>query len=96
MANVITKQCESGKLMMTIRTTTNKQFEQLESWLNILINTYTDHPSDGLAKVINYYIERLLRCEDILRNNQLCCEYMSMKRFWLWQCQNGYKTYLER
>lgn len=75
--------------MMTITTTSvdNSQLAQLESWLKLLIQTYADHPSDGLAKVISYYIDRLLSREEITDNGQLYCQYISMKKFWLWQCQ---------
>ncbi len=57
----------------------------LENWLTILINTYCQHPSKALAKVINYYIERILHQHDISTQPVLKCQYLSMKKYWGWQ-----------
>jgi len=65
----------------------NSQYKQLENWLIILINTYTDNPTIGLAKVINYYIDRLLKQDEINHSPNLRCQYVSMKKYWAWKCQ---------
>lgn len=65
----------------------NKKNE-LEKWLQILINTYQDFPSDSLAKVICYYIERIINSDDAFLNNQQQQDYFVMRRFWLWQSTN--------
>jgi len=69
------------------------EFLQLERWLTILIETYKDYPSYGLAKTINYYVAGLLHHEDIHlcgqksgeNGNDKRCEYLSMKKFWEWK-----------
>jgi len=61
------------------------EFNQLENWLNILIFTYKDHPSYGLAKTINYYLSRLLRHDDIGFSGEKRCDYIRMQNFWLWK-----------
>lgn len=58
---------------------------QLESWLNILMITYQDHPSCGLAKTINYYLSRLLHHDDIGFDEVKRCDYLSMQKYWRWQ-----------
>ena len=63
----------------------SSEFLQLESWLTILITTYKEHPTCGLAKTINYYLGRLLRHDDILfygeRRGEKRCEYLAMQKF---------------
>lgn len=79
-----------------MRLNTSGEFLQLERWLIILIETYKDNPTCGLAKTINYYIDRLLHHEDIHlcgqksgeSGNDKRCEYLSMKKFWGWQAKN--------
>lgn len=61
---------------------------QLENWLSLLIATYQEHPSCGLAKIINYYIERLSRHDDMEFCGKNSCEYLGMKKFWQWQAQH--------
>lgn len=61
------------------------EFLQLENWLTILITTYKEHPSCGLAKIINYYLGRLLNHDDISFFSEKRCEYLLMKKFWRWQ-----------
>lgn len=66
----------------------SSEFLQIENWLNILISTYKDNPSCGLAKTINYYLSCLLRHDDIDFCGVKRCEYLVMKKFWLWQAQH--------
>lgn len=63
----------------------SSDFKQLESWLNILILTYRENPSCGLAKTINYYLSRLLHLDDIGLDGGKHCDYLSMKKYWRWQ-----------
>lgn len=63
----------------------SSEIVQLESWLNILIITYKDHPSCGLAKTINYYFSRLLHHDDIDFDEVKRCDYLSMQKYWRWQ-----------
>ncbi len=63
--------------------------KQIEDWLNILISTYHDFPSHGLAKVINYYIERIIKSDDVEHDTLRSCQYHTMKRFWSWQSQQN-------
>mgnify|MGYP000365590408 CR=1 FL=1 len=57
----------------------------IENWLTILINTYRDHPSKGLAKVINYYIGRIIKEGEIKFHHLKLDQYCSMKKFWAWR-----------
>lgn len=61
------------------------EFVQLETWLNILITTYKDHPNLGLAKTIYYYLTRLLHHDDIGLNGDKRYDYLSMQKYWHWQ-----------
>jgi len=60
------------------------EVSQLESWLTILTNSYKDNPSIGLAKVINYYIDRIILHEDFDDRKFNNCQYSSMKKYWQW------------
>jgi len=73
----------------------SSEFLQLENWLTILVTTYKDHPTYGLAKTINYYLDRLLCHEDISlydkcgeNHKDKRCDYLSMKMFWGWQAKS--------
>ncbi|GLX79653.1 hypothetical protein tinsulaeT_29930 [Thalassotalea insulae] len=57
----------------------------LENWLEILISTYCQHPSKALAKVIDYYISRILAQDELSATPLLKCQYISMKKYWRWQ-----------
>lgn len=61
------------------------ELSQLDSWLNILISTYKEHPSCSLAKAINDYLNRLLTHDDISFCSDKRCDYLLMQRFWRWQ-----------
>ena len=63
------------------------EFLQLETWLLMLITTYKEHPSCGLAKTINYYLARLLHHNDIEFCGSKRCDYLLMQKFWRWQAQ---------
>lgn len=68
-----------------MRLKSSPEFIQLETWLNMLITTYKEHPSCGLAKTINYYLSRLLSHEDINFYDDKRCGYLSMQKYWRWQ-----------
>ncbi|MEW6992163.1 hypothetical protein AADZ91_15950 [Colwelliaceae bacterium 6441] len=63
----------------------NSNTYPIENWLNILIFTYREFPSSGLAKVINYYIERVIIEEDYQLEPSKLCHYYTMKKFWAWR-----------
>lgn len=73
--------------MSQFNNTTSKTRE-LEKWLQILLKTYQDFPSHNLAKVIYYYIERIICCDEYTLTSQERNDYFVMKRFWLWQSTN--------
>jgi len=64
--------------------TVSKEFSYLEIWLTMLLSTYKNNPSRGLAKTVCFYIERLLHHDDIHFYGDKRCEYLAMKRFWHW------------
>jgi len=55
---------------------------QIEDWLNILTQTYATHPSDGLAKVITYYLSRIIKHDDFIAFASQPCHYFTMLKFW--------------
>ncbi len=61
------------------------EFLQLENWLTILITTYKEHPSCGLAKTISYYLAGLLHHDDIDFCGGKRCDYLVMYKYWQWQ-----------
>lgn len=61
---------------------TFSEIHQLEDWLNILITTYKEYPSNSLAKVITYYIERVTRHDDFAFIKTNHCHYATMKKYW--------------
>ena len=65
------------------------ELNQLEDWLDILLSTYRMTPSNGLAKVIQYYFDRVLSHQDIklIRNQR--CHYLMMKKYWSWQMETN-------
>jgi len=66
-----------------------RNIRQIEDWLNILITTYRDSPSIGLAKVINYYIERIINEDELKQDSFRLCQYQNMKKFWSWKSLQG-------
>lgn len=68
------------------------EFTQLENWLDILVKTYKEHPSCGLAKTINYYLNRLIYHDDISLSGNKHCDYLSMQKYWRWQINNPLLT----
>ena len=64
------------------------EFLQIENWLIILVTTYKDHPSNGLAKIINYYLERLLNHTEIIAYSEKRCEYLAMQKYWGWKVRH--------
>lgn len=55
---------------------------QIENWLGVLTKTYATHPSDGLAKVIIYYLMRFINHNDFTAFASQPCHYFSMLKFW--------------
>jgi len=66
----------------------SQEFLQLENWLMLLITTYKEHPSLGLAKTISYYLNRLLHHDDINFCGDKQCDYLVMQKFWHWQSRH--------
>ncbi len=64
--------------------TVSKEFSYLETWVTMLISTYKNNPSSGLAKTVSFYIEKLLHHDDIHFYGDKRCEYLAMLRFWHW------------
>jgi hypothetical protein len=58
---------------------------QYENWLSLLIETYTEFPDSNLAKVIHYYLERILLHDEFDLGLPKSCHYISMKKFWYQQ-----------
>jgi hypothetical protein len=55
---------------------------QIEDWLNLLTKTYATHPSNGLAKVITYYLTRIIKHDDFTAFASQPCHYFTMLKFW--------------
>ncbi|TWX69882.1 hypothetical protein ESZ36_08060 [Colwellia demingiae] len=64
--------------------TASNEFTHMESWLVMLLTTYNNNPSSGLAKTISFYLTKLLRHDDISFSGNKRCEYLAMQRFWQW------------
>lgn len=62
----------------------SNEFAYMEHWLSMLLNTYNNNPSTGLAKKINFYLTKLLNHEDINYCDNKRCDYLTMQRFWRW------------
>jgi len=63
------------------------ELQQLESWLAMLICTYRKHPSEGLAKVIHYYIQRVTSFENEYAHCAVDHHYQSLQKYWQWLSQ---------
>ncbi len=62
----------------------SKEFTYLENWLVMLLTTYKNTPSNGLARTINFYLTKLLQHDDINFCGAKRCDYLIMQRFWRW------------
>lgn len=67
-----------------MRLTASNEFTYMESWLVMLLTTYNNNPSSGLAKTISFYLTKLLHHDDINFSGNKRCEYLAMQRFWQW------------
>ena len=67
----------------------NREFIQIEEWLQILINTYATHPSTGLAQVIHYYLIRLMNMDNMPTEIQHTCSYFSLLKFWIYRANKS-------
>jgi len=65
--------------------TVSNEFAYMENWLNMLLSTYNNNPSNALAHTINFYLDKLLHHDDITFYSNKRCEYIAMQRFWRWQ-----------
>lgn len=65
------------------------ELNQLEDWLEILLSTYRISPSNGLAKVIQYYFDRILSHQDIRLVKNQRRHYLMMKKYWSWQIETN-------
>ncbi|PKG86318.1 hypothetical protein CXF85_01040 [Colwellia sp. 75C3] len=66
----------------------SNEFVYMENWLVMLLSTYNNNPSTGLAHTINFYVDKLLRHDDINFYGNKRCEYLAMQRYWRWQGAN--------
>jgi len=73
-----------------MNTQLSQEFHRLEDWLQILTQTYADYPSNALAKVILYYLRRLIHHDDANLVPEKQCDYISMQKFWYWQSRNKF------
>jgi hypothetical protein len=55
---------------------------QIEDWLNLLTNTYAKHHNNGVAKVIIYYLTRIIKHDDFTAFASQPCHYFTMLKFW--------------
>jgi len=62
----------------------SKNFIRLEEWIIILANTYSEHPSSSLAKIIHYYLNRLIKHDDFPLCSYYRCDYLTMQKYWQW------------
>ena len=60
----------------------SSELYQIEDWLSVLTNTYAKHPSNGLAKVIAYYLARIIKHDDFTAFANQPCHYFTMLKFW--------------
>lgn len=64
--------------------TPSNEFAYMERWLDMLLITYNNNPSTGLAKTISFYLAKLLSHDDINYCGDKRCDYLTMQRFWRW------------
>jgi hypothetical protein len=60
----------------------SSELYQIEDWLSVLTKTYAQHPSNELAKVISYYLTRLIKHDDFTAFASQPCHYFTMLKFW--------------
>jgi len=63
----------------------SNEINQYENWLYLLIETYSEFPDNNLAKVIHYYLERILLHDEFDLSQPKSCHYISMKKYWYQQ-----------
>jgi len=69
---------------LSMMTNNAKNFNQLEDWLTILINTYSIQPSTSLAKIISYQLNQLILDDELKFIIDKRCEYIAMQKYWRW------------
>ena len=69
----------------------SSELKQIEAWLKILTETYAQNPSSGLAKVISYYLSRLIKHDDFNAFASQPCQYFSMLKYWQLQSNDTSK-----
>ena len=67
---------------------TEKELAQLEGWLSLLINTYLQQPNKALAKIISYYIKKIMQYDEYHFLQHPRCEYVAMSKYWHWLSRN--------
>jgi len=60
----------------------SSELSQIESWLSVLTHTYAAHPNEALAKVITYYLKRIIQHDDFTAYANQPCQYFSMLKYW--------------
>lgn len=75
------------KIIMCL--TASKEFTYMEKWLVMLLTTYKNNPSSGLAQTICFYLNKLLQHDDINFCGEKRCDYIAMQRFWHWHARRA-------
>jgi hypothetical protein len=75
-------QSNSDSACIHSATAYSSELSQIEDWLKILTKTYSTNPSDGLAKVITYYLTRVIKHDDFTAFASQPCHYFTMLKFW--------------
>jgi len=60
----------------------SSELSQIENWLSVLTHTYATHPNEALAKVITYYLTRIIKHDDFIAFANQPCQYFSMLKYW--------------
>ena len=60
----------------------SSELTQIENWLSVLTQTYAEHPDKALAKVITYYLTRIIKHNDFTAFASQPCQYFSMLKYW--------------
>jgi len=85
----VTRQFKWGANIMSLTTadshsviSDSSELSQIENWLSVLTHTYAAHPNEALAKVITYYLTRLIKHDDFTAFANQPCQYFSMLKYW--------------
>lgn len=78
----ITRNAHADAANIKPDTTYSSELCQIEDWLIVLTSTYAKHPNDALAKVIAYYLTRVIKHDDFSAFASQPCQYFTMLKFW--------------